>query len=69
VWNIFREIATSEQRWEIHGFVSPQGKSLALWVGRKERLAQVEALLWQGQLDAARNLLADCRRLPRGEPV
>lgn len=28
VWNIFREIATTQERWEIQGLVSPQGKSL-----------------------------------------
>ena len=61
VWNIFREIATPEERWEILDWYHLK-ENLYKVGGSLKRLAQVEALLWQGQLDAAKNLLADCRR-------
>lgn len=61
VWNIFREIATPEQRWEILDWYHLK-ENLYKVGGSLKRLAQIEALLWQGQLEAARDLLADCRR-------
>ena len=61
VWNILREIATPEERWEILDWYHLK-ENLYKVGGSLKRLAQVEALLWQGQLDAAKNLLADCRR-------
>jgi len=61
VWNIFREIATTQERWEILDWYHLK-ENLYKVGGSLKRLTQAEALLWQGQIDAAKALFADCRR-------
>ena len=62
VWNIVAEFATFETRWEIQGLVSPQRKLHSLSEDRARRLRQAESWLWQGDVEAAMALFADCPR-------
>lgn len=61
VWNLFRELATPERRWEILDWYHLK-ENLYKVGGALKRLAAAEALLWQGQLEAAQALFANCRR-------
>jgi len=60
VWNIFRELATPQGRWEILDWDHLK-QNLYKVSGSLKRLAQAEALLWQGQVDAAKALFTNCR--------
>jgi hypothetical protein len=61
VWNLFRQIAPEPQRWEILDWYHLK-ENLYKVGGSLKRLAQAEAFLWQGQLDDAKALFADCQR-------
>ena len=61
VWNLFSELATPERRWEILDWYHLK-ENLYKVGGALKRLAAAEALLWQGQLEAAQALFANCRR-------
>jgi hypothetical protein len=63
VWNLFRELTTVETRWEILDWYHLK-ENLYKVGGSLKRLAAAEALLWQGQVEAAKALFADCRRKP-----
>lgn len=61
IWNLVGEFATPETRWEILDWYHLK-ENLYKVGGSLKRLKQAEALLWQGQVDAASALFADCRR-------
>jgi hypothetical protein len=61
VWNLFAQLTTVETRWEILDWYHLK-ENLYKVGGSLKRLAAAEALLWQGQVDAAKALFADCRR-------
>jgi hypothetical protein len=61
VWNLFRQIASEPQRWEILDWYHLK-ENLYKVGGSLKRLAQAETLLWQGQLDEAKALFAPCQR-------
>lgn len=61
VWNLFGELATVETRWEILDWYHLK-ENLYKVGGSLKRLAAAETLLWQGQVEAAKALFADCRR-------
>jgi len=60
VWNLFGELTTVETRWEILDWFHLK-ENLYKVGGSLKRLATMEALLWQGQVEATKELLADCR--------
>lgn len=60
VWNLFGELTTVETRWEILDWFHLK-ENLYKVGGSLKRLATMEALLWQGQVEATKALLADCR--------
>lgn len=60
VWNLFGELTTVETRWEILDWFHLK-ENLYKVGGSLKRLAKMEALLWQGQVEATKVLLADCR--------
>lgn len=61
IWNLIGELATPETRWEILHWYHLK-ENLYKVGGSLKRLKQAEALLWQGQREAAIALFADCRR-------
>ncbi len=61
IWNLIRELATAESRWEILDWYHLK-ENLYKVGGSNKRLAQAEALLWQGNVDAAIRLFAESRR-------
>ena len=61
VWNLFGELVSVETRWEILDWFHLK-ENLYKVGGSLKRLTEVETLLWHGQVDAAKVLLADCRR-------
>lgn len=61
VWNLFREIAPTSERWEILDWYHLK-ENLYKVGGSLKRLTQAEALLWQGKTDEARTLFNDCHR-------
>lgn len=61
IWNLVREFATPENRWEILDWYHLT-ENLYKVGGSLKQLAQAEALLWQGKVDAAIALFANCRR-------
>jgi hypothetical protein len=61
VWNLLSHIATAETRLEILDWYHLK-ENLYKVGGSLKRLARAEALLWQGQVDAARALFIDCQR-------
>lgn len=61
VWNLFREIGTSDQREELLDWYHLR-ENLYKVGGSLKRIKQAEALLWTGQVDAAITLFIDCRR-------
>jgi len=61
VWNLFKEIGTAPQRQEILDWYHLR-ENLYKVGGSLKRLKQAEAMLWQGQVDEAIALFADCRR-------
>lgn len=61
VWNLFSQIATAETRLEILDWYHLK-ENLYKVGGSLKRLAHAESLLWQGRVDAAQVLLADCPR-------
>ena len=56
VWNLFRELATPETRWESLDWYHLK-ETLYKVGGWLKRLAAAEALLWQGEVEAAKTLL------------
>lgn len=61
VWNLFGELSTVGTRWEIlDGYHLKE--NLYKVGGSLKRLAAAEAMLWQGQVEAAKALFTDCRR-------
>lgn len=60
VWNLFSELTTVEARWEILDWYHLK-ENLYKVGGSLKRLAAAEALLWQGQVEAAKALFAECR--------
>ena len=60
VWNIVQEIATLKTRCEILDWYHLK-ENLYKVGGSLQRLHKAEALLWQGQVDAATTLFTDCR--------
>ncbi len=61
VWNLFKELVSVETRWEILDWFHLK-ENLYKIGGSLKRLTSVETLLWHGQVDAAKTLLAECRR-------
>jgi hypothetical protein len=61
VWNLFRELTTVETRWEILDWYHLK-ENLYKVGGSLKRLAEAEAMLWQGEVESAKALFADCRR-------
>lgn len=61
VWNLFRQIAPEPERLDILDWYHLK-ENLYKVGGSLKRLAQAEALLWQGQLDEAKALFVDCQR-------
>lgn len=61
VWNIISQIATVGQRLEILDWYHLV-ENLHKVGGSSKRLNQAEALLWQGQVEAAIELFSDCQR-------
>lgn len=59
IWNIITGIATDSERREILDWYHLV-ENLHKVVGSLQRLNQAEALLWRGQVDAAKALFADC---------
>jgi len=59
VWNIIDEIAPNGERREILDWYHLM-ENLHKVGGSLKRLRQAETLLWQGQVDAAKALFADC---------
>ena len=60
IWNLVEELATPETRWEILDWYHLT-ENLYKVGGSLKRLKQAETKLWQGQLDEAIALFADCR--------
>jgi hypothetical protein len=60
VWNLFGQLETVETRWEILDWFHLK-ENLYKVGGSKKRLSSMEDLLWQGQVDETKVLLADCR--------
>lgn len=63
VWNLCGQIATPQARREILDWYHLK-ENLYKVGGSLKRLAAAEALLWQGQVEAAKALFADCQRKP-----
>ena len=61
VWNLYRDIATSESRSEILDWYHLK-ENLYKVGGSLKRLAEAESLLWHGQVEAVKALFADFRR-------
>jgi hypothetical protein len=61
VWNLFSELATAQNRCEILDWYHLK-ENLYKVGGSLKRLAQAESFLWQGQVEAAKSLFADCQR-------
>ena len=61
VWNLFSALATPQTRWEILDWYHLK-ENLYKVGGSLKRLAAAEALLWQGNVEAAKALFQDCRR-------
>ena len=61
VWNLVKEFATASVRWEILDWYHLK-ENLYKVGGSLKRLRQAEALLWQGQVEAAKALFDDCRK-------
>ena len=60
VWNLIKELVTPQARWEILDWYHLK-ENLYKVGGSLKRLKQAEALLWQGQVEAATGLFTDCR--------
>jgi hypothetical protein len=63
VWNLIKEFASSESRWEILDWYHLK-ENLYKVGGSLKRLKQAETLLWQGQVAETKALFSDCRRKP-----
>lgn len=61
IWNLFAQIATTEQRWEIIDWFHLK-ENLYKVGGSLKRLQQAEDLLWHGDLSAVKLLFAQLRR-------
>lgn len=61
IWNLVAEFGTPEGRWEILDWYHLR-ENLYKVGGSLKRLKQAESVLWQGQIEAAKQLFADCRR-------
>lgn len=61
IWNIVTQFAPNTQRREVLDWFHLM-ENLHKVGGSLKRLNQAEALLWQGQVDAAKALFADCQR-------
>lgn len=60
VWNLVKEFAIANQRWEILDWFHLK-ENLYKVGGSVKRLKKAETLLWQGQVEAAQALFADCK--------
>ena len=60
VGNLVKELVTPQARWEILDWYHLK-ENLYKVGGSLKRLKQAEALLWQGQVEAASALFTDCR--------
>jgi hypothetical protein len=60
VWNLFRQISTSEARCEILDWYHLK-ENLYKVGGSPKRLVEAESLLWQGKVKEAQALFANCR--------
>jgi hypothetical protein len=61
VWNLFNEIACADERREILDWYHLK-ENLYKVGGSLKRLKKAESLLWQGQVEQAKALFADCQR-------
>ena len=61
IWNLFREIGTTTQRFEILDWYHLK-ENLYKVGGSLKRLAQAETCLWQGNCEAAKTLFSNCHR-------
>ena len=65
IWNLVAELATAESRWEILDWYHLR-ENLYKVGGSLKRLKQAETKLWEGKVDEAIALFADCRRKQAG---
>jgi len=61
IWNLFAQIATPDQRQEILDWYHLK-ENLYKVGGSLKRLHQAESLLWQGQVEVAKQLFESCSR-------
>jgi len=61
IWNLIGKFATPQSRWEILDWYHLK-ENLYKVGGSLKRLRQVETYLWQGNVDAGKQLLVDCQR-------
>lgn len=61
VWNLFKEIATTEQRQEILDWYHLK-ENLYKVGGSRKRIRQAEALLWRGRVEDAIAIFDNCHR-------
>lgn len=61
IWNLFKDIATPQQRQEILDWFHLK-ENLFKVGGSLNRIRQAEALLWHGEIEAVKGLFAHCRR-------
>lgn len=60
VWNLVREFAIANQRWEILDWFHLK-ENLYKVGGSLKRLKKAEGLLWQGQVEATQALFTNCK--------
>jgi len=61
VWTLFAQLTTIKTRWEILDWYHLK-ENLYKVGGSLKRLAAAQTLLWQGDVESAKALFADCRR-------
>jgi len=61
VWTLFAQLTTIKTRWEILDWYHLK-ENLYKVGGSLKRLTAAETLLWQGDVESAKALFADCRR-------
>jgi hypothetical protein len=61
IWNLFKDIAIPQQRQEILDWFHLK-ENLFKVDGSLNRIRQAEALLWHGEIEAAKGLFTYCRR-------
>jgi hypothetical protein len=65
IWNLVAEFGVPSQRWEILDWYHLR-ENLYTVGGSLQRLHKAESVLWQGQVEAAIDLFADCQSKQAG---